>query len=116
MSTDSDRRRQDVGNVPNRRNGERRKKKNTLHLFRRSADPSLWLPGVITIVGGSFIVWSVVELSSVQDLRVSSIQHSTTVSDHENRIRMLEAAVNGLLLNKRQSRGTYMATSSKAGK
>lgn len=95
---------------------DRRRKNRIIHRYRRSADPSLWLPGIITIVGGAFIVWSVVELNSVHDLRVSSIQSKVIVSDHDNRIRLLEITVNSLLLNKRQPRGAYMSTSSKVGK
>lgn len=87
------------------------------HRYRRQTDPSIWLPGVITLVVGAFILWSVSALNDVEGLKSAKKQnakwHEESAKwheEHELRMRMLEMAVSRLLPNK-DMQGMYMTTS-----
>jgi len=47
---------------------ERRERGRLIHRFQRKTDPSIWLPGSITIIISAAILWAASELNTVHKL------------------------------------------------
>lgn len=102
-------------NQPNNQNEyasdkDRRSKGRLFHRYQRQTDPSIWFPGVITLVVGAAILWAASALNDVEGLRLAQEHNEKWHEECELRTRMLEMAVSRLLPQK-DMKGMYMATS-----